>query len=42
MYQIGDRLYSCGGVLQLWPGSLNVKGCDVKSVSLRVHFEAKC
>jgi len=42
MYRIGDWLYGCGGVLQLWPGSLSVEGCDEKSVLRRVYFEAKC
>jgi len=42
MCGIGDRLCRCGGVLQLWPGSLNVENCDEKRVPRRIHFEAKC
>jgi len=42
MYWIGEWLCGCGGVLQVWPGSLSVEGCDEKSMSRGVHFEAKC
>ena len=29
-------------MLQLWPGSGDVEGCDEKCVSRRVQVEAKC
>ena len=42
MCQIQDRLCGCGGVLQLWPQSVDVECCDQKSVSGHVQFKAKC
>jgi len=44
MCQIQDQLCGCGGVLQLWPRSVDIECCDhdEKSVSRGVQFEAKC
>jgi len=44
IYRIQDQLCGCGGVLQLWPRSVDVdsKCCDEKHVSRHVQFEAKC
>jgi len=36
-----DWLSGCGGVLQLWPGSVDVVCGDAKRVSRDVQFEAK-
>ena len=38
MYRIQDQLWGCGGVLQLWPRSVDVdtECCEEKNVSRRV------